>query len=140
MRAATTLLMIGLAGGMSACDQPTELASCELPLPPPGSNEVLRTSVEVAEGLEVIISDVYIPPGVTVPRHYHPGEEFMYVLSGSATQVEEGKADRLLEAGDAYVISREAVHEPVAGERGGRAIVFRLHKTGMAERIAVPRD
>ena len=61
--------------------------------PPPGSNQILRAPVTIADGLEVIISDVVIPPNATVPRHYHPGEEFLYVLEGSAVQVEEGKPD-----------------------------------------------
>ncbi len=72
--------------------------------PPPGSNQMLRAPITDADGLEVIISDVVIPPNATVPRHYHPGEEFLYVIEGSAIHIEEGKDDRVLSAGDAYVI------------------------------------
>ena len=43
--------------------------------PPAGSNQILRVPVTIADGLEVIISDVVIPQNTTVPRHYHPGEE-----------------------------------------------------------------
>ena len=77
----------------------SDSVACEVPLPPAGSNEVLRTKVRVADNLEVIISSVYIPSGVQVPRHYHPGEEFLYVVQGSAVHVEEGQADRVLTAG-----------------------------------------
>jgi len=105
--------------------------------PPPGSNQVLRASVTVAEGLEVIISDVVIPPHTTVPRHYHPGEEFLYVLDGYAIHVEEGKADQILRAGDSYVIPPRAEHAPRGGPEGARAIVFRLHVEGEAERTLV---
>ena len=66
---------------------------------PPGSNQMLRAPLTIADGLEVIISDVVIPPNATVPRHYHPGEEFLYVIEGSAVHVEEGKDDRILSAG-----------------------------------------
>ena len=83
--------------------------------PPPGSNEMLRAPITGAEGLEVIISDVVIPPNATVPRHYHPGEEFLYVIEGSAVHVEEGKPDRELKAGDAYVIPPRAEHAPRGG-------------------------
>lgn len=103
-----------------------------------GSTMMLRAPVSSADGLEVIISDVYIPSGVQVPRHFHPGEEFLYVIEGSAVHVEEGKPDRVLSAGDAYVIPPEAVHAPYGGPDGGRAVVFRLHVAGKEERYLVP--
>ena len=108
--------------------------------PPPGSNERLRAPITIADGLEVIISDVVIPPNATVPRHYHPGEEFLYVLEGSAIHVEEGKVDQLLKAGDSYVIPPQAEHAPRGGPEGARAIVFRVHKEGEPERILVDPD
>lgn len=103
--------------------------------PPPGSNEMLRAPITIADGLEVIISDVVIPPDATVPRHYHPGEEFLYVIEGSAVHVEAGKPDQVLRAGDTYVIPPRAVHEPRGGPQGARAIVFRVHVKGEPERI-----
>jgi quercetin dioxygenase-like cupin family protein len=104
---------------------------------PPGSHERLRATITAAPDLEVIISDVVIPPGAVVPRHYHPGEEFVYAIAGSATHVEEGKPDRVITAGDAMVIPPEAVHAPYAGAEGARAIVFRVHAKGQPERIPV---
>jgi quercetin dioxygenase-like cupin family protein len=98
---------------------------------------MLRAPITIADGLEVIISDVVIPPNATVPRHYHPGEEFLYVLSGSAVHVEEGEPDQILKAGDAYVIPPQAVHAPRGGPEGSRAIVFRIHVEGTEERILV---
>ena len=102
---------------------------------PPGSNEMLRSAIAAADGLEVIISDVIIPAGATVPRHYHPGEEFVYVIEGSAIHVEEGKPDQVLSAGDAMVIPPQARHSPIGGPEGARAIVFRVHTAGSPERI-----
>ncbi|WP_066555605.1 cupin domain-containing protein [Croceicoccus bisphenolivorans] len=107
---------------------------------PPGSNEMLRAPVTAAPELEVIISDVVIPPGSQVPRHYHPGEEFLYVIEGSAIHIEEGVPDVLLKAGDARVIPPRAIHEPIGGPEGARAIVFRVHVKGQPERIPVPRE
>lgn len=106
-----------------------------LPDLPPGSNQMLRAPITIADGLEVIISDVIIPPNQTVPRHYHPGEEFLYVIEGSAVHVEEGRADQVLAAGDSYVIPPRAVHAPRGGPDGARAIVFRVHVSGEEERI-----
>jgi quercetin dioxygenase-like cupin family protein len=104
---------------------------------PPGSNMMLTAPISAAEGLEVIISDVIIPPNATVPRHYHPGEEFVYVIEGYAVHVEAGKPDQILKAGDAYVIPPEAVHSPRGGPDGARAIVFRVHVAGKPERVLV---
>ena len=105
--------------------------------PPPGSNQMLRAPITIADGLEVIISDVVIPPNRVVPRHYHPGEEFIYVIEGSAVHIEEDKPDRILRAGDTYVIPPEAEHAPRGGDEGARAIVFRVHVEGNKERILV---
>lgn len=107
-----------------------------LPSRPPGSNEVLAAELESAPGFFVIISDVVIPAGKTVPKHTHPGEEFVYVVDGEAIHVEEGLEDRALKSGDAMVIRRERAHAPRGGDRGARAVVFRVHPTGAAERRA----
>lgn len=120
--------------------EPTETIEAKETELKPGSNEMLRASMTMAEGLEVIISDVVIPPNATVPLHYHPGEEFIYVLEGSAVHVEEGKPEQVLKAGDTYVIPPEAKHSPRGGEEGARAVVFRVHVEGQPERILVEED
>ena len=113
------------------------VAPTEAVKPPPGSNLMMRAPITISDDLEVIISDVVIPAGATVPRHFHPGEEFVYVIEGSAVHVEEGKPDQILRAGDAYVIPPQAEHAPRGGPDGARAIVFRVHKDGLPERINV---
>lgn len=103
---------------------------------PPGSNQMLRAPIQAAPGLEVIVSDVIIPPNARVPWHYHPGEEYVYVIEGSALHREAGQADKVLKAGDTYAIRPNARHSPVGGPKGARAIVFRVHVKGQPERIA----
>ena len=107
--------------------------------PPPGSNEVLRSPLAGTPGVEVIVSDVVIPPNGQVARHYHPGEEFLYLIEGTAIHVEDGKADLPLKAGDSYAIPPRAIHAPRAGPDGARAIVFRVHVAGQPERIDAPQ-
>lgn len=106
--------------------------------PPPGSNEVLRSPLAGTPGVEVIVSDVVIPPNGQVARHYHPGEEFLYLIEGTAIHVEEGKADLPLKPGDSYAIPPRAIHSPKGGPEGARAIVFRVHVAGQPERIEAP--
>jgi len=105
---------------------------------PPGSNEVLRSVLAENPDLEVIVSDVIIPPNASVPRHYHPGQEFLYLIEGTAVHVEQGKPDLPLKAGDTYVIPPRAIHSPRGGPDGARAIVFRVHMKGQPERIEAP--
>ncbi|MEO1321474.1 MAG: cupin domain-containing protein [Pseudomonadota bacterium] len=135
----TATLCAGMA--LAACATPTHTHSeTETMRPPPGSNLMMRAPITISDDLEVIISDVVIPPGATVPRHFHPGEEFLYVIEGSAVHVEEGKPDQILSAGDAYVIPPEAEHAPRGGPDGARAIVFRVHEDGLPERVNIGED
>ena len=106
--------------------------------PPPGSNEVLRSPLAGTPGVEVIVSDVVIPPNGQVARHYHPGEEFLYLIEGTAIHVEQGKPDLPLKVGDSYAIPPRAIHAPRGGPEGARAIVFRVHVAGQPERIEAP--
>ena len=103
----------------------------------PGSNEMLRAPLTLADGIEVIVSDVIIPPNATVPRHYHPGEEFLYIIEGSVVHVEEGEPESTLRAGEARVLAPEVEHAPRGTEEGARVIVFRVHPKGQPERILV---
>lgn len=141
--AASMLLALGLAGCGPHSDhhatnhshsEPHALLAHNLPA---GSNEMLRALIADSDDLEVIISDVIIPANGSVPKHYHPGEEFLYVIEGSAIHREAGQPDRTLNAGDTYVIPPRAVHNPMGGPNGARAIVFRVHKKGNPERILV---
>ena len=98
---------------------------------------LLRGELQVAEGVEVIVSVVEIGPGTTLPKHYHPGEEFVYVLEGSATVWQQDQPDVTLNAGEIYRIPFAQVHTAVTGDSSAKAIVFRVHEKGRPERIAV---
>lgn len=115
-----------------------EPQSLQVTRPPPGSNEVLRSRLAGTPGVEVIVSDVVIPPNGQVARHYHPGEEFLYLIEGAAIHVEQGKPDLPLKPGDSYAIPPRAIHAPRGGPEGARAIVFRVHVAGQPERIDAP--
>ena len=103
----------------------------------PGSNEMLRAPLSFADDIEVIVSDVIMPPNATIPRHFHPGEEFIYLIEGSVVNVVEGLPDTLMTAGDTFVMPPGVVHAPYATNEGARAIVFRVHVEGRPERYLV---
>ena len=105
-----------------------------------GADEVtleslLKTELEVAEGIEVIVSKVDIPANTTLPKHWHPGEEFIYILEGEATLWQEGKDDITGKAGDVLKVPLKQVHTAITGEQGVSALVFRVHEQGEPERV-----
>ena len=61
-------------------------------------------------GREVIQARVEFDPGVSFPKHRHPGEEIIYVLEGSLEYQVEGKPPVTLKAGDVLFIPAGAVH------------------------------
>ncbi|HWE76613.1 MAG TPA: cupin domain-containing protein [Stellaceae bacterium] len=63
-----------------------------------------------------VIANIYeVPAGNMVPRHFHHGDEFHLVLSGSWEAEVEGRAARILKAGDSQYVAGGLWH-------GGRAL------------------
>ncbi len=105
--------------------------------PPVTIENLMRVELEVADGIEVIMSMVEISPNFTLPKHHHPGEEFVYILEGEATVWQQGKSDTHLKAGDAFKVPLDQVHTAMTGSGHAKAIVFRVHRKGQPDRIPV---
>ena len=87
--------------------------------------------------IEIIVSRVSIPPNSALPKHWHPGEEFAYVLKGSVTLWQEGKDDTLWTQGEVAKVPLKQVHTAITGDEGVTVLVFRVHQKGQPERIKV---
>lgn len=98
-------------------------------------DNLMRSDSRVADGIEIIVSVIEIEPGFTLPKHYHPGEEFVYLLEGSATVWQQGKPDVVLHAGEVFKVPLEQVHTAMTSESSARAVVFRVHRKGSPDRI-----
>ena len=61
-------------------------------------------------GREVIQVRVELDPGVAFGKHWHPGEEIIYVLEGSLEYQVEGKPPMTLKAGDVLFIPSRTIH------------------------------
>src|SRR5258706_3057944 len=61
-------------------------------------------------GREVIQAKVVLDPGVQSAKHWHPGEEIVYVLEGSMEYELDGKAPVTLKAGDVLFIPAGTIH------------------------------
>jgi quercetin dioxygenase-like cupin family protein len=71
--------------------------------------DLQRHDLSVA-GREVIQVRVDLDPGVTFPKHSHPGEEIVYVIEGSLEYEVEGTPPITLEAGDVLFIPAGGIH------------------------------
>ena len=103
----------------------------------PVLENLLRSQLEGAEGTEVIISRVTLPPHSTLPKHTHPGEEFAYVLEGKVTLWQDGKDEIVFKAGEVGKVPLNQVHTAITAEEGATILVFRVHETGKPERTLV---
>jgi quercetin dioxygenase-like cupin family protein len=61
-------------------------------------------------GREVIQVRVELDPGVSFPKHWHPGEEIVYVIEGSLEYQIEDSPPVTLKAGDVLFVPARTVH------------------------------
>ena len=98
------------------------LALRAAPVQQPGvrRTELQRRDLGVP-GREVIQVRVELDPGVAFGRHWHPGEEIVYVLDGALEYTVEGRAPVTLGAGDVLFIPAGTVHAARNVGRGNGA-------------------
>ena len=63
-----------------------------------------------APGREVVQVRVDFDPGYVAPRHWHPGEEIIYVLEGTLQYEIEGQAPVTVKAGDVLFVPARTIH------------------------------
>jgi quercetin dioxygenase-like cupin family protein len=97
--------------------------------------DLMTEKLEGAENTEVVVSITTVPPHTTLPKHWHPGEEFAYVLDGSFVLLQEGKADEHYKKGDVGKVPLKQVHTVRTGEEGATILIFRVHELGQPGRI-----
>jgi quercetin dioxygenase-like cupin family protein len=61
-------------------------------------------------GREVIQNRVDVDPDAPAIRHWHPGEEIIYVLEGTLEYEIDGRSAVTVTAGEALMVPAEAVH------------------------------
>ena len=82
-------------------------------------------------GREVIQVRVELAPGVTFPRHSHPGEEIIYVLEGSLEYQVDGKPPVTLKAGEVLLIPAGTIHAAKnAGSANGAELATYIVEKG----------
>ena len=98
---------------------------------------LMKTQLEGVDGTEVIVSKVQIPANTSLPKHWHPGEEFVYILEGSVTLWQKDKKSITGRTGEVVKVPLEQIHTGITGNEGASLLVFRVHEQGKPERVMV---
>jgi len=74
---------------------------------------IKRTELKRADltgkDMDVIVTVLEIPPGESIAKHIHPGEEVVYVLDGATIELPDGKQVQF-PAGTATINARDVPH------------------------------
>jgi quercetin dioxygenase-like cupin family protein len=100
-------------------------------------DNIMTSQLELVKGTEVVVSYIEIPADTTLPKHWHPGEEFAYVLEGSLVLWQKDMSDTHLKKGDVLKVPLEQVHTAKTGKEGAKVLVFRVHESGKPVRVLV---
>ncbi|TDW48787.1 quercetin dioxygenase-like cupin family protein [Flavobacterium sp. 270] len=77
-------------------------------------SEIKRTDLQQHDlsipGKEAVQATIDFGPHTAFGKHYHPGEEIIYVLKGAIEYEVEGSAPVMLKAGDVLFIPAGTVH------------------------------
>jgi len=71
---------------------------------------ILKTTPSGDDTKETVISSAEFAPGVTLPRHTHPGDDYTVVLQGTLELIVEGREPRQVSAGEAFYVPGGLVH------------------------------
>ena len=99
--------------------------------------DLLTEQLKGVDNTEVVVSITTVPPHTKLPTHWHPGEEFAYVLDGSVTLHQEGKPDEHYKKGDVGVVPLKVVHTVSTSDETASILIFRVHELGQPGRILV---
>jgi len=102
--------------------------------PPAQSAQIERTELSRNDigtaGREALQVLVAFTPGAVAPRHWHPGEELVYVVTGSLQYRLDGRPAVTLRAGETLFIPRGVAHEVtnVGSDRAAELATYIVEK------------
>ncbi len=92
---------------------------------------LLKTGLDGIEGKDGNVVMVEIAPGASTGKHYHPGHEFGYVLTGSGTLEIEGKGPLAITPGAIAHLTPKQVHNAKnTGKTPLKVLVFAIYEKG----------
>ncbi len=103
------------------------------------AKKLIGSAITGVDSHEVLISEVSIKANTVAARHFHPTEEYLYVLSGETILRIDGEEDQFLTTSMYAKIPAKAVHTAVTKDSDVKLIVFRVHPKGLPVRKLVDK-
>lgn len=85
-------------------------ANAQAQIPGVNMKTILQASLAGDDTKETVISLDEFAPGSTLPRHRHPGDEYVVVLQGTLELMVEGQESRRVSAGEAFHTTSGIAH------------------------------
>lgn len=114
----------------------TPAAAQEVPVRADG---LINSPITGAPDHDLLMTRVHIAANTILPMHYHPTEEFLYILEGEAILRIKGREDQMLTAGMAAVIPAGDIHTAVTLGSDAVALTTRVHPKGQPVRLPAPK-
>lgn len=99
--------------------------------------ELRRSDLAGTQDTEVIMAELELPPGASVPRHYHHGEEFLYVIDGGSVVTPDNKTIEF-KPGMTLHFPREEVHGGFTATGSSVLKVVTVHIVDKGKPLYVP--
>jgi quercetin dioxygenase-like cupin family protein len=141
MKRTVSVLAVTLAVGIALGVMGERLLSAQQE--PVKRTPMLQVDAPGVDGKELVLYLAEIAPGASSGKHFHPGPEMPYVLSGSITLEMEGQPAKAVKAGETLgYIPPKHVHEAKNDSATDplKILVFTLHEKGqpLATRVTEP--
>ncbi len=116
----------------------SNFVSAQAPTPP---RQVLREDLNGFAGQEVIMQEVTLAPGGSIPWHKHPdGHEISYVLEGTGKLEIEEQGVRELKPGDGFHIQPGVVHRAFNDSNAPvKVVIVRVNAKGKPIMVPVQK-
>jgi quercetin dioxygenase-like cupin family protein len=131
--------MFRLAAAFSLCLASALLTPAALAQTAEPQRTVLKVADLTGTDKEITIAILEVPPGSTIARHTHPGEEAVYVLEGARLQMPDGtEIDR--PPGQAGVNVRDVPHAgyKVVGDKTLKLLTVHIVDKGKPMTVPAP--
>jgi quercetin dioxygenase-like cupin family protein len=93
---------------------------------------IQRTALSGAPGLEAILVERDLPPGVESGKHTQAGNEIVYIATGAVILQVQDKPDQTVKAGEAFTTSAGQIHnvKNASSTEPAKALAFYVAKKG----------
>jgi len=124
LRMLVSIVVLGIVVGLAYADDLTRTV-------------LMKKDLEGVAGKEVTVFMAQYKPGAKSGKHYHPGQEFIYVLSGNGKMEESGKPAVEMKPGTILYFQSDPkspsyVHEAtdLGGTEGMKLLVILITEKG----------